>query len=91
MLLTILRWPLLMVLGLPEPVSLFGMVFLGRSREAKISRCTECWERPNLDAISFVVIPMAAQANALAFSSIEKDLPTIFLEITRVPESPPVT
>ena len=79
-----------MVLGLPEPAFLFGMVFLGRSREAKISRCTERWERPILDAISFVDIPMAAQANALAFSSIEKALPTIFLEITRVPASPPV-
>ena len=48
----------------------------------KISLCTQRWEQPILDAISFVDIPSAAQANALAFSSIEKALPTIFLEIT---------
>ena len=57
---------------------------------AKISLCTERWEWPILDAIYLVEIPIAAQANALAFSSIEKALSTIFREITRVASSPPV-
>ena len=56
----------------------------------KISLCTQRWERPILDAIYLVEIPIAAQANALAFSSIEKALSTIFREITRVAASPPV-
>ena len=46
--LKIFKWPLLMVLGLPELDFLFGMVSLGGWREAIMSVCTECWERPIL-------------------------------------------
>ena len=87
--LRILRCPLLMVLGLPEPAFLFVMVpFI---REVARGQCKPLDGVLGVDhslSVSFVGIPIAAQAKALAFSSIEKAMPTLFREITRVIASP---